>query len=115
MDRHAFCDADPSVPDSVEECDACFEHNYQISFRMFKTFADAGFTVKPSKCFLYMHKVKQNRPNFRVFDIFGQKPGRRNPPPPYFGAVEIKKVGHFSRKSAFSDFLNFGKKQLLKS
>ena len=46
-------------------------------------------------------KIPQNRPNFRVFDIFGQKPGRRNPPPPYFGAVEIKKVGHFLRKSAF--------------
>ena len=46
-------------------------------------------------------KIPQNRPNFRVFDIFGQKPGRRNPPPPYFGAVEIKKVGHFPRKSAF--------------
>ena len=46
-------------------------------------------------------KIPQNRPNFRVFDIFGQKPGGRNPPPPYFGAVETKKVGHFPRKSAF--------------
>ena len=45
-------------------------------------------------------KIPQNRPNFRVFDIFGQKPGRRKPPP-YFGAVEITKVGHFPRKSAF--------------
>ena len=45
-------------------------------------------------------KIPQNRPNFRVFDIFGQKPGRRNPPP-HFGAVETKKVGHFRRKTAF--------------
>ena len=30
-------------------------------------------------------KIPQNRPNFRVFDIFGQKPGRRNPPPPILG------------------------------
>ena len=30
-------------------------------------------------------KIPQNRPNFRVFDIFGQKPGRRNSPPPILG------------------------------
>ena len=30
-------------------------------------------------------KIPQNRPNFRVFDIFGQKPGRRNPLPPILG------------------------------
>ena len=26
-------------------------------------------------------KIPQNLPNFRVFDFFGQKPGRRTPPP----------------------------------
>ena len=26
-------------------------------------------------------QIPQKRPNFRVFDIFGQKPGRRTPPP----------------------------------
>ena len=30
-------------------------------------------------------KIPQNRPNFRVFDIFGLKPGRRNPPPLFWG------------------------------
>ena len=45
-------------------------------------------------------KIPQNRPNFRVFDIFGQKLGMRIPPP-YFGAVETKKSGHFPRKSPF--------------
>ena len=30
-------------------------------------------------------KIPQNRRNFRVFDIFGQKPGRRNPPPLFCG------------------------------
>ena len=30
-------------------------------------------------------KIPQNRPNFRVFDIFGQEPGRRKPPPLFWG------------------------------
>ena len=58
-------------------------------------------------------KIPQNRPNSRVFDIFGRNSRRRTPP--YFGAVETKKIGHFSRKPLFADLLNFGKKQLLKS
>ena len=45
-------------------------------------------------------KIPQNRPNFRVFDIFGQSSGRRTPPP-YFGAVETKRIGHFLRKTPF--------------
>ena len=58
MDSHAYCDSDSPLPDSVEEWDACFQHHYQICFRMFKAFADAGLTVKPSKCFLFMGQVK---------------------------------------------------------
>ena len=58
MDSHAYCDSDPPLPHSVEEWDACFEHHYPICFRMFKAFADAGLTVKPSKCFLSMRQVK---------------------------------------------------------
>ena len=54
----ATCDSDPQLPDSVEEWDACFERHYQIFLCMFKAFADAGLTVKPSKCFLFMRQVK---------------------------------------------------------
>ena len=35
------------------------------------------------------------------FLIFLDKSRPGGTPPPYFGAVEIKKVGHFSPKSAF--------------
>ena len=45
-------------------------------------------------------KIPQNRPNFRVFDIFGQNSGRRTPPS-YFGAVETKKKKVISRKKRF--------------
>ena len=45
-------------------------------------------------------KIPQNRPNFRAFDIFEQWPGRRTPPP-YFGDVETKMIGHFPRKTPF--------------
>ena len=45
-------------------------------------------------------KIPENRPTFRVFDIFGQILGRRTPPP-YFGAVETKKIGHSPRKNPF--------------
>ena len=58
MDSDAYCDSDPQPPDSVQEWDACFEHHCQICFRMFKAFADAGLTVKPSECFLFMRQVK---------------------------------------------------------
>ena len=51
-------------------------------------------------------KVHVYRPNFRVFDIFGQNSGRRTPPL-YFGAVETKKIGHFSRKTPFCRLFEF--------
>ena len=59
-------------------------------------------------------KIPQNRPNVRLSDIFGQNSGRRIPPP-YYGAVETKTLGIFRETPLFVDFLNFGKKQLLKS
>ena len=59
-------------------------------------------------------KIPQNRPNLRVFDIFGQNLGRKTPPP-YFGDVEIKKEVISREEPLFVDFLNFGKEQLLKS
>ena len=59
-------------------------------------------------------KIPQNRPIFRVFDIFGHDSGSA-PPPPYFGDVATKEIGFFCEKPLFVDFLNFGKKQLQKS
>ena len=44
-------------------------------------------------------KIPQNRPNFRVFDIFGQKPGRRTPP--LFWGRRNKKNKSFSAKIPF--------------
>ena len=57
--------------------------------------------------------IPQNRPNFRVFDIFGQNFGRRTPPP-YFGAVETKKIGHFPRKTPFCRLFEFWEKTAAK-
>ena len=45
-------------------------------------------------------KIPQNRPIFRVFDTFGQRPGRVTPPP-FFEAVGTKSNGLFSRKTTF--------------
>ena len=45
-------------------------------------------------------KIPQNRPNFRVFDIFGQKPGRRTPPPVFWGRRNQKNRS-FSAKVPF--------------
>ena len=45
-------------------------------------------------------KIPQNRPIVRVFDILGQKPGRRTPPP-NFGAVETKILGLLPQESPF--------------
>ena len=45
-------------------------------------------------------KYPKNRPKVRVFDFTGQNPGRRNPPPPYFGTIETKKIGHSPRKTS---------------
>ena len=36
-------------------------------------------------------KIPQNRPNFRVFDNLRQKPGRRTPPPLFWGRRNQKK------------------------
>ena len=58
-------------------------------------------------------KTPQNRPNFRVFDIFGQNSGRRTPPP-IFWAVETKKIGHFSRKTPFCRLFEFWEKTAAK-
>ena len=51
-------------------------------------------------------KIPQNRPDFRVFDTFGHNLGRRTPLP-YFGAVETKQIGHFSRKTPFCQRFEF--------
>ena len=45
-------------------------------------------------------KIPQNGPNFGVFDIFGQRSGKRTPSP-YFGALETKDTGHFPQKTPF--------------
>ena len=45
-------------------------------------------------------KIPENRPNFRVYDIYGQNSGRRNPTP-YFGAVGTKEVGYPPRRNSF--------------
>ena len=51
-------------------------------------------------------KIPQNRPNFRVFYIFGQNSGRRTPPP-YFGAVETKEIGYFPQETSFCRLFEF--------
>ena len=58
-------------------------------------------------------KIPQNRPNFRVFDIFGQNSGRSTPPL-YFGAVETKQLGHFTRKTPFCRLFQFWEKTAAK-
>ena len=59
-------------------------------------------------------KIPQNRPTFRVFDIFGQILGRRTPPL-FWGRRNQKNRSFPAKKPLFVAILNFGKKQLLKS
>ena len=59
-------------------------------------------------------KIPQNRPNFRVFDIFG-KFWVGGPPPLFWGRRNQKNRSFPAKKPLFVDILNFGKKQLLKS
>ena len=63
---------------------------------------------------LRRQKIPQNRPNFRVFDIFEQTLGRRTPPL-FWGRRNQKNRSFPAKKPLFVDILNFGKKQLLKS
>ena len=58
-------------------------------------------------------KIPQNRPNFRVL-IFLDKIRVGGPPPPYFGAVETKKIGHFPRKTLFCRLFEFWEKTAAK-
>ena len=59
-------------------------------------------------------EIPQNRPNFRVFDIFGHILGRRTPPL-FWGRRNQTNRSFPAKKPLFVDILNFGKKQLLKS
>ena len=43
-------------------------------------------------------KIPQNRPNFRVFDIFGPRLGSRNPPPLFWGRRNQKSRKFFLAK-----------------
>ena len=45
-------------------------------------------------------KIPQNRPNFRVFDVFAQMPGRRTPP--LFWGSKNQNNRSFSAKIPFS-------------
>ena len=48
----------------------------KILYRQVHWFAALFCMTSPQQA-----KIPQNRPNFRVFNILGQEPGRKTPPP----------------------------------
>ena len=55
LDSQAYMEAIPSDPKRLEECK---QYHLEAVRECFQRIADAGLTVKPSKCFLFMRQVK---------------------------------------------------------
>ena len=58
-------------------------------------------------------KIPPKRPNFRVFDIFGQKMGRRTPPP-FWGRINQKNRSFLAKNPFLSTFFEFWEKTAAK-